>query len=140
MSTSCCDGTGETLVFTCVGAAYTGQLANRAGLDLMKAGTANLFCVAALAANRPDKLERARCATRRIAIDGCDDHCCRRIMEQAGVPVDVHLVVTDLGIQKQPQQPHFLVHAKRVVTETQSKLQALQGKSNSPEEETSCCG
>lgn len=124
MSTSCCSGNGETLVFTCAGAAYSGQLANRAGVDLMKAGTAQLFCIAALAAELPDKLERARNAARRIAIDGCDDHCCRRIMEKVGVPVDVHVTVTDIGIEKQPEEPHFLVHTKRLVEKVTTALDA----------------
>lgn len=115
MGTSCCDGTSERLVFTCAGAAYSGQLANRAGLDLMKQGKAKLFCTAALAAELPDKLERARTAQSRIAIDGCQDHCCRRILEKHDLTVDLHVVVSDLGIEKQPEEPHFLVHTKRVV-------------------------
>lgn len=121
MVNGCCCG-GETLVFTCAGAAYSGQLANRAGVDLMKQGRAKLFCVAALAAELPDKLERARAAWARIAIDGCEDHCCRRIMEKLGLPVDVHTVVTELGIDKQPADSHFLVHTKRVVERTAAAL------------------
>jgi len=124
MSTPCCGGNGETLVFTCAGAAYSGQLANRAGVDLMKAGKASLFCIAALAAELPDKLKRAKNAGKRIAIDGCDDHCCRKIMEKVGVPVDIHVAVTDLGIEKQPQEPHVLVHAKCVVDEVKRRLNA----------------
>jgi len=123
MSTPCCGGIGETLVFTCAGAAYSGQLANRAGVDLTKGGQAGLFCIAALAAELPEKLERTRNAGKRIAIDGCDNHCCRKIMEKAGMPVDIHVVVTDLGIEKQPQELHILVHTKRVVAEVENRLE-----------------
>ena len=137
MSTPCCGGNGETLVFTCAGAAYSGQLANRAGVDLMKAGKASLFCIAALAAELPDKLERARNGGKRIAIDGCDDHCCRKIMEKVGVPVDIHVAVTDLGIEKQPKDPHILVQAKRVVAEVESRLEEGTAPSTGP---TRCCG
>lgn len=137
MSTPCCGGTGETLVLTCAGAAYSGQLANRAGVDLMKAGKASLFCIAALAAELPDKLERARNAGKRIAIDGCDDHCCRKIMEKVGVPVDIHVAVTDLGIEEQPKDPHMLVHAKRVVAEVETRLDSGAAPSAGS---TSCCG
>lgn len=137
MSTPCCGGNGETLVFTCAGAAYSGQLANRAGIDLMKTGRGSLFCIAALAAELPDKLERARNARKRIAIDGCDDHCCRRIMQKVGLPVDIHVAVTDLGIEKQPQDPHILVHAKRVVAEVENRLEEGIAPSAGP---SGCCG
>ncbi|HNO80308.1 MAG TPA: putative zinc-binding protein [Phycisphaerae bacterium] len=115
MSGCCSDNEGETLVFTCAGAAYSGQVANRAGVDLMKQGVGQLFCAAAIAAERPDKLERARNAARRVVIDGCDDDCARRILESAGMPVDLHVDVTALGIEKKPEKPHILTHAKRVV-------------------------
>ena len=137
MSDQCCGGNGETLVFTCAGAAYSGQLANRAGVDLMKAGKASLFCIAALAAELPDKLDRARNAGKRIAIDGCDNHCCRKIMEKAGVPVDIHVAVTDLGIEKLPKEPHMLVHARRVVADVENRLEGGTAPSAGS---TSCCG
>ena len=62
MTTGCgcgCDG-GETLIFTCAGAAHSGQAANRAGVQAMQQGIGNLFCIAAVAADVPDKMARAR--------------------------------------------------------------------------------
>jgi len=116
MAAKCPDpGAGETLVFTCAGAAYSGQVSNRAGVGLMQEGLGNLFCIAAIAAGIPDKMERARNAHKRVVIDGCDDHCCRKILEKAGLSVDLHLDVADLGIEKKPAQPQMLHDAKRVV-------------------------
>jgi len=46
----CCGGNGETLIFTCAGAAYSGQVANRSGVQLMEQGAGSLFCIAAVAA------------------------------------------------------------------------------------------
>jgi len=113
MNTKCCSS-GETLIFTCAGAAYSGQVANRAGVDAMKRKVGNLFCVAAVSAEIPDKCDRARSALRRIAIDGCEDHCCRKVLERAGLPVDAHVVVTELGIEKKPATPHLIRDAHRV--------------------------
>lgn len=110
-----CGSTGETLVFTCAGAAHSGQVANRAGVQAMQQGVGNLFCIAAVAADIADKMERTRTARRRIVIDGCDDHCCRKVLEKAGVAVDVHVVATDLGIEKKPAQPDMIGDAKRIV-------------------------
>ena len=57
MASGCCDEkVGETLVFTCCGAAYSGQVSNRAGVSLMQEGAGNLFCVAAVGAAIPDKM------------------------------------------------------------------------------------
>jgi len=122
MSECCAKDKGETLVFTCAGAAYSGQVANRAGLDLMKEGSGNLFCVAAVGAGIPEKLERTRNAGKRVAIDGCEDHCARKVLEAAGFPVDIHVDVTQLGIEKKPAEPHMLADAKRVVETVKKRL------------------
>jgi hypothetical protein len=47
--------------------------------------------------------------------------------------------VTDLGIEKQPREPHFLVDTKRVVTLASARLDARQ-PSAGPAGPTSCCG
>lgn len=116
MQTGCgCGSSGETLVFTCAGAAHSGQVANRAGVQAMQQGLGNLLCIASVAAHIADKTERTRKAARRVALDGCDDHCCRKILESAGLPVDLHLVLTDLGIEKKPAQPDLIGDAKKTV-------------------------
>jgi len=115
MATGCCGGNSETLIFTCAGAAHSGQVANRAGIGLMQEGKGNLFCIAAVGAEIPDKIERARNAGKRVVVDGCEDHCARKIMEKAGLAIDLHVDVTELGIEKKPAEPHLVVHTKRVV-------------------------
>ena len=119
----CSCGGGETLIFTCAGAAHSGQVANRAGVQAMQQGVGSLLCIAAVGADIADKMDRTRKAGKRIAIDGCDDHCCRKVMEKAGVAIDVHVVVTDLGIEKKPAQPDMIGDAKKVV----DKVKALAG-------------
>lgn len=116
--------TGETLVFTCAGAAYSGQVANRAGVNLAKDGAANLFCAAAIAAGIPDKLDRARAAGRHVVIDGCDDHCAAKIIAAAGLPLDVQVDVTTLGIAKKPEQPEMITDARKVAAHVKSQLAA----------------
>jgi uncharacterized metal-binding protein len=115
MAGQCCGGNGgETLIFTCAGAAYSGQVSNRAGVNLMQDGVGNLFCAAAVAAEILEKLERARNAGKRVVIDGCEDHCARKILEKAGLPVDLHLDVSTIGIPKKPEKPEMINDAKRV--------------------------
>jgi uncharacterized metal-binding protein len=122
MASGCCGSGGEKLIFTCAGAAYSGQVANRAGVQLMEQGAGQLFCIAAVAAGIPQKMERARDAAVRIAIDGCEDHCVRKTLEKAGLKADVHVVVTDLGIEKKPAQPNMISDAKRIADSVRTVL------------------
>lgn len=132
--TGCCGGNGETLIFTCAGAAYSGQVANRAGVQLMEQGAGSLFCIAAVAADVPQKMDRARAAATRIALDGCEDHCVRKVLEKAGLSADLHAVLTDLGIEKKPAQPNMISDAKKVVEHVKQML----GCEGPPRRK--CCG
>lgn len=113
---------GGTLIFTCAGAAYPGQASNQAGVRLHRDNFGNLFCIAAVAAAIPDKLERARNAAVRVAIDGCEDHCCRIILQNAGLPVDVQVTATDLGVQKKPDTPQMAEDSARIVNAVKQAL------------------
>jgi uncharacterized metal-binding protein len=113
------------LIFTCAGAAHSGQVSNRAGVNLMQEGLGNLFCIAAVGADIPDKMERARNAGKRVVIDGCDDHCARKIMEKAGLTVDLHVDVTELGVEKKPAEPSLINDAKRAVAHVRNALVQL---------------
>ena len=134
MTTGCCGGNSETLIFTCAGAAYSGQVANRSGVQLMEQGAGSLFCIAAVAAGIEQKLDRARRAGRRVAIDGCEDHCVRKVLEKAGLTADLHMVLTDIGIEKKPAQPNMINDAKKVIDTVKQKLgTGAAGQSG-------CCG
>jgi uncharacterized metal-binding protein len=134
MTTGCCGGNGETLIFTCAGAAYSGQVANRSGVQLMEQGAGNLFCIAAVAAGIEQKMDRARKAGQRIAIDGCEDHCARKVLEKAGLTADVHVVLTDMGIEKKPAQPNMINDAKKVIDTVKARLRAGARRTGG------CCG
>ncbi len=121
----CCGGGGEALIFTCAGAAHSGQVANRAGVLAMQQGAGHLFCAAAVAADVPDKMDRARKAAKRIVIDGCADNCARKIIEKAGLSVDAHVVLTDIGIEKKPAQPDMIGDAKKAVDKVKAAVAAF---------------
>jgi uncharacterized metal-binding protein len=122
---SCCGGDGkETLIFPCAGASHVGQVTNRAALDPALRGKGQAFCLAAMSARIEEKLKRAREAGTRIAIDGCEDHCARKTLESAGLPVDLHMVLTgDLGMEKKPASPNVIGDTKRVVEAVLGKLE-----------------
>ncbi len=115
------------MIFTCAGAAHVGQVANRTGVQLRQEKVGALFCVVAVAAEIPDKLDRTRNAARRVIIDGCDDHCCRKVMEKAGLSVEVDVLVTDLDIEKQPAEPSLINDTKKVVEHVKAQLSDATG-------------
>jgi uncharacterized metal-binding protein len=115
---------GEVLVFTCAGASHVGQAANQAGVQLMRMQEGNLFCIAAVAAEVPEKMERARKARALVALDGCEDHCCKKILEKAGLPVAVHVVATDLAILKKPEKPHMAEDVQKIFLKAEAAIHA----------------
>jgi len=123
VSSGCCRGKdGETLIFTRAGAAYSGQVSNQAGVEAARAGVGSLLCVAAIGAEIPDKMARAREGGRRVVIDGCDAHCGRKILEAAGLKVDLHLDVTEHGVEKSPAEPRMILDTKRITEELAGAL------------------
>lgn len=96
----CCGSNGDTLVFSCSGGANVAQIANDAAKALDQLGQARMYCAVGVVAKFPSFIETANKAERRVAIDGCEVQCLKKGFEAAGVPVDVHVVVTNLGIEK----------------------------------------
>ncbi len=126
---SCCGGNGnEKLIFPCAGASHVGQVTNRAALGLTVGGKGQAFCLAAMSGRIEEKLKRSQEAALRVAIDGCEDHCARKTLEFAGLPVDVHIVLTtDLGMEKKPAAPNMIGDTKRVVETVTKKLEEKGG-------------
>ncbi|NPV87816.1 MAG: zinc-binding protein [Anaerolineae bacterium] len=88
------------LVLPCAGGSNVGQISNAAAVELDKQGKAQIYCLIGVAAHIPGMVDAARNAPGVIAIDGCRVACARRALEHIGIPISQHLVVTDLGIEK----------------------------------------
>lgn len=98
-STNAC-GVGDVLLFACSGTANVGEIADRAVRRVAGEKRAGLFCLAAIAAGRPDSIAKARRASLNIVVDGCPIDCGARIFAAAGLTNTIHVRVTDLGIEK----------------------------------------
>lgn len=96
----CCGSNGDALVFACSGGVNVAQMANDAAKALDQLGQARMYCAVGVVARFPSFIETANKAERRVAIDGCEVQCVKKGFEAAGVPVNVHVVVNDLGIEK----------------------------------------
>jgi uncharacterized metal-binding protein len=58
----------------------------------------------------------------RVVIDGCSDHCVRLTMEKADMPVDMHFVVTECGIEKSPAQSDPRADAQKLTQHIRAAL------------------
>lgn len=90
----------EILIFPCSGGSNVGQIANEAAKDLTALGHGKMYCLAGIGGKASGIVESTKAAERIITIDGCPVHCAKKTLEQAGFTPDLHVVVTDLGIEK----------------------------------------
>ncbi len=90
----------KVLIFACSGASNVGQLANAAAIEVARQGEGTFYCIAGIGAHISGMLETARMADEIIAIDGCPASCVKCTLEHAGLPVHRHVMITDLGIEK----------------------------------------
>lgn len=99
MSDSCCGGS-SVMLLACSGGSNVGQVANDAAKALDQLGQGKMYCAVGVAAKLPSFVRAAKEADKRVAIDGCSVGCVNKALEGAGLSADVHVIVTDLGIEK----------------------------------------
>lgn len=89
-------------VFACSPESDVGTIACRAAKKLALGRHANAQCIpgAGVTVNS-GWVKEARNAHRVLVIDGCRDACTRRTLELAGVRIDRHLCLADLGLVKE---------------------------------------
>ena len=112
----------EVLIFPCSGGSNVGQIANDAAKKLTTQGVGKMYCLAGLGGHVSGLIESTKAAKRIIAIDGCPVHCAKKTVEHAGFKPDVHVVVTDLGIQKRLDFKIENDEIKKVTDEVSKKL------------------
>lgn len=95
----CVSGAPKTLIFACSGASNVGQITNRLMIELEKMGIGNGYCLAGLGADLSGFVESAR-AVNTILLDGCPIGCGKKTFERHGINPTRHIVITELGIEK----------------------------------------
>ena len=87
-------------IFPCAGASNTGQISNMVGVELAKSDVGTMMCTVGIGGHRPGIVKSGEGCDRIIAIDGCPVNCAKETLEHAGITVDTHIVVTELGVIK----------------------------------------
>ena len=118
----CSCGGDQTLIFPCSGGSNVGQVANDAALELTRAGTGAMYCLAGISGNVSGIVESTKSACKVVSIDGCKVQCAHKALTRAGRQPDLAIIVTELGIQKGGSLDVDAKDVQKVVKEVQSKL------------------
>lgn len=100
MSNTNCNCTQKIMILTCSGGSNVGQLSNQAAIELTKEGFGEIFCLAGIDAKMSGFVQSTKDVKEMVLIDGCDKACGKTILENAGVELKKHIIVTKLNIKK----------------------------------------
>jgi uncharacterized metal-binding protein len=87
----------KPLVFACSGCSHLATMANDIALTLDSDGIAEMSCVSWLMAASEEKIKAKSSGRKIILIEGCGDSCSRDCLIKAGVDIDAHFNIADLG-------------------------------------------
>ncbi len=84
---------------TCSGISNTGKLTTQAGMLLIQRKPGMFLCLNCKQSAESLRMD-AGGAARLIVLDGCTDCCATKKLTAAGLSADVHIIATELGIEK----------------------------------------
>jgi len=106
-SEKCSCEPSEVLFFPCSRGSNCAQIAHHAAVRLAKAGRGKFFCLAGIGGHVKGLIESAKAAKMLVAIDGCPVSCAKATLEHAELSPQIHLVVSELGIERKPGHLDF---------------------------------
>jgi uncharacterized metal-binding protein len=100
MADTCCANNQNIMILSCSGGSNVGQLSNQAAVELTREGFGKMFCLAGIGGGLTGFIQSAKDVEQMVVIDGCPVGCAKATLEQAEVPLQQYLVVTEEGIEK----------------------------------------
>ncbi len=100
MSGNCCSSGNNIMILACSGGSNVGQLSNRAAVELTQEGFGKMYCLAGIGGQLNGFVQSAKDVPMIAAIDGCAAGCAKAILSNAGIQNYSHVILTDLGIEK----------------------------------------
>lgn len=88
-------------IFSCSGASNVGQLTYRAVTDICKSPFGMHRSITKVATNQSKEL-----FGNIVIVDGCDLQCAKKLLNSFDIKEKYHLIITDLGIEKD-ENPTF---------------------------------
>lgn len=100
MAEECCVPGGSVMILACSGGSNVGQLSNQAAIELTQEGFGKMFCLAGIGGRLSGFVQSAKDVPEMVVIDGCSVGCAKASLQNAEVPLQRYLVLTDLDIEK----------------------------------------
>jgi len=89
------------ILLVCDGAANVGLIGYLAAVELTREDKARMCCITPIGAKMSTYIDIARKAKKLIVINGCQNQCAKRVLEQAGIEVKHNIIVSEI-IRKLP--------------------------------------
>ncbi len=100
MAEECCVPGGNVMILACSGGSNVGQLSNQAAVEMTQEGFGKMFCLAGIGGQLSGFVQSAKDVPEMVVIDGCSVGCAKACLENAEVPMQKYLVLTDLDLEK----------------------------------------
>jgi len=103
MSEKCVCSCGKTkpkLIFSCSGAADTGEITDLTARIIDSEKKAKMFCLAGIGGKVEPIIQQTKAADKIIVLDGCSLDCAKKTLENGGFNDFIHVRLTDLGFIK----------------------------------------
>ncbi len=142
MSEDCCKSNDNIMILACSGGSNVGQLSNQAAVELTQEGFGKMYCLAGIGGQLIGFVQSAKDVPVIAAIDGCSVGCAKAILKNAGVTNYNHVVLTDLGIEKNKNFSLNAEDVRQVKQAVQTACNGLQPAAviNTAPAKGGCCG
>ncbi|MEI6128418.1 MAG: putative zinc-binding protein, partial [Pseudomonadota bacterium] len=87
-------------------------------------GVGKMLCLAGIGSHNSGMIASGKGAARVVGIDGCPTACTKKALEHAGVAMSDYVVVTELGLKK---QPHDGVVDREAVAKVKNEIKKRLG-------------
>lgn len=111
-----------TGLYACAGGSNVGQMANKLAVELTKQGKGKIMCTVGIGGKVPGIIKSTEGTDEIIAIDGCALICARKSLELAGFNVTKHIVLTEMGMQKNKDLDLEEKEVKEMMAKVESAL------------------
>lgn len=143
MPQECCATGNNIMILACSGGSNVGQLSNRAAVELTREGFGKMYCLAGIGGRLKGFVQSAKDVPVIAAIDGCNVGCAKAILKNADISSYTHIVLTDLGIEKNKD---FNLSEEHLATVKKAVVAACNGQKSVADTSTfskvvkGCCG
>ncbi len=108
--------TQKPLVYSCSGCSSAAQMANYIAIQMDRAGTAEMSCIAGVGGNVKALVKTAKSGRRIIAIDGCPLACAKACLGNHDIRPDVHFELSRFEVKKKKGEDFNVEEARSVLT------------------------